>query len=439
MPGFIAGVTNPMFQQRDTWWDLLCVLDLPNNTGAVYGVDDKRDEIGGVGGGGASSGGSIGGASTKASGGGGGGGSGAGTGKEGEGESLFLQADRQFVTAVLSGVNAKLGEGWVRQQFVDYTNMLVGFAQDKGTLVNVSRLHDKAKRVYDANVYRMGVIEASSDYKALPAYPWKWLPAEAAEPDGKAGEGLSAACVPASEAAEEPSPLAAAASLSIAVPPLPADPASARASPSPSATPPATPHSKDIDFILLKSYIRKLQYESGIDAASLESIYKHLEAMLVSEGALQGALVLMPESMEGVLPLAAGVLHPSPSVKLYATIILSRMLEHKSTCGAVAMLNQVVVGAFERCKKRILDGSLPQEIHAMKRERTTSPSANDDILSTTLQSLSSFIQQTWMMAEDDGEGDGGSDDDEDGANSVLNTSSTVHPFSHTIDELDLIP
>jgi hypothetical protein len=29
VPGYIAGVTNPMFEAREEWWDLLCVLDLP--------------------------------------------------------------------------------------------------------------------------------------------------------------------------------------------------------------------------------------------------------------------------------------------------------------------------------------------------------------------------------------------------------------------------
>eukprot|EP01035_Chromulina_nebulosa_P019485 gene19485-25371_t len=38
VPGYIAGATNPMFQQKDTWWDLLCILDLPNNT-AILSYD----------------------------------------------------------------------------------------------------------------------------------------------------------------------------------------------------------------------------------------------------------------------------------------------------------------------------------------------------------------------------------------------------------------
>jgi len=41
---FVAGVTNPMFQQMDNQWDLLCVLDLPNETCQVMSADEKRIE-----------------------------------------------------------------------------------------------------------------------------------------------------------------------------------------------------------------------------------------------------------------------------------------------------------------------------------------------------------------------------------------------------------
>ena len=46
VPGYIAGVTNPMFQQHESWWDLLCVLDLPNSTGHIYSAEEKKWEDG---------------------------------------------------------------------------------------------------------------------------------------------------------------------------------------------------------------------------------------------------------------------------------------------------------------------------------------------------------------------------------------------------------
>ncbi|CAN0141396.1 unnamed protein product, partial [Discosporangium mesarthrocarpum] len=65
VPGFVAGVTNPMFEARAEWWDLLCQLDLPNGTGNVTTSDERssadpgrpRTSPGGGGGGPAVSGG----------------------------------------------------------------------------------------------------------------------------------------------------------------------------------------------------------------------------------------------------------------------------------------------------------------------------------------------------------------------------------------------
>ena len=43
--GYVAGVTNPLFQERFEWWDLLCSLDLVNGNGTVFTADEKRNEI----------------------------------------------------------------------------------------------------------------------------------------------------------------------------------------------------------------------------------------------------------------------------------------------------------------------------------------------------------------------------------------------------------
>lgn len=40
--GYIAGVTNPMFLERDSWWDLACVLDLSNGVGSVFSQEGKK-------------------------------------------------------------------------------------------------------------------------------------------------------------------------------------------------------------------------------------------------------------------------------------------------------------------------------------------------------------------------------------------------------------
>lgn len=44
--GYIAGVTNPMFQSRYEWWDLLVVLDLPSQNCRVFTPAERRVEDG---------------------------------------------------------------------------------------------------------------------------------------------------------------------------------------------------------------------------------------------------------------------------------------------------------------------------------------------------------------------------------------------------------
>jgi hypothetical protein len=42
--GYIAGVTNPMFQKMDSKWDLLVTLDLPNDTCTITTPEEKRND-----------------------------------------------------------------------------------------------------------------------------------------------------------------------------------------------------------------------------------------------------------------------------------------------------------------------------------------------------------------------------------------------------------
>lgn len=107
--GFIAGVTNPMFQQHDSWYDLLCILDLPNKKGTVQTAEERRAED----------------ALQK--------------GKQytppppsskATEESMHEGADLKFIQSVISGIDAKLGEEWVRLQFYEYTQTILSDAQD---------------------------------------------------------------------------------------------------------------------------------------------------------------------------------------------------------------------------------------------------------------------------------------------------------------------
>ena len=73
VPGYIAGVTNPMFQGKKEWWDVLCDLSCGNII--LNGVEfDECDTI-----------------------------------------------DRDFAVKVIQGVESQFSEEWVRAMFEDYT------------------------------------------------------------------------------------------------------------------------------------------------------------------------------------------------------------------------------------------------------------------------------------------------------------------------------
>ncbi|TMW57285.1 hypothetical protein Poli38472_003210 [Pythium oligandrum] len=73
-PGYIAGVTNPMFKSKRDWWDVLCDI---SSGEVVLSVAGERDE--------------------------------------------YEAADRAFVQEVLDGIHAGYSEEWVRCQFEEYT------------------------------------------------------------------------------------------------------------------------------------------------------------------------------------------------------------------------------------------------------------------------------------------------------------------------------
>jgi hypothetical protein len=162
VPGYISGVTNPMFQQHDTWWDLLCVLDLPHNSGTVLSAEEKRHD-------------DIGGRSDRSS-------LSAmnsnkhtphidGGGNEDEEGNSCLIMDEKFIAGVLSGIQSKLGEEWVRQQFVDYTNNILYLAQNMA-LLKSKRLSEKKRKIMEANSFRATILRKAPEFLLIPTNPW---------------------------------------------------------------------------------------------------------------------------------------------------------------------------------------------------------------------------------------------------------------------------
>eukprot|EP01039_Chlorochromonas_danica_P004229 gene4229-4646_t len=401
--GYIAGVTNPMFQQHDQWWDLLCVLDLPNSTAQVISADDRRAEDT------SSSSSSIkhasmGSASTSSSStrnntipSSGSNGQPSGTSKlnlVNHEDTPHYHLDMKFLAKVQSGIANNLPEDWVQQQFHDYTSAILNFAQDKGTLLNSSRLHEKAKKFYDGNLQRFEALKNCSILNDIPLHPWVWAKEDSVSEDVINEEGKEK--VPPSPTPSSPKrPPRFERGLSTS---------SNTSNPSDHYYNAHNSHG-NADFILLKSYVRKLQLESpenlnqpnnnqNINNTKVaETAFQHLERHLRSEKAIQGLLVLMPESQEGLLPLAAGLFHANPLIKLCTTVLLKRIQSFDSTRPAFQALNLMVQRAYERQKLRLENGSLEQEVDAMlsHRKSLNQQDINDIFLSTSAASGSSAL------------------------------------------------
>ncbi|GAA5968749.1 hypothetical protein JCM11641_000720 [Rhodosporidiobolus odoratus] len=136
--GFIAGVCNPAFADRPSWWDVLCNIEtgkitvskdlkspfsvssisLPGSLGGKGGTSTKGETAGWNGGG------SGGGADEFGNNGGSGGGGKEGGGGKDKGES----ADQAFMDEILHAIAAHYGESVIRARFTDYVSRFVRLA-----------------------------------------------------------------------------------------------------------------------------------------------------------------------------------------------------------------------------------------------------------------------------------------------------------------------
>lgn len=349
--GYIAGVTNPMFQQRESWWDLLCILDLPNNIGHVYSAEDKKPDIDSRGG--ISS-------STSSS-------NPSKLNISSAEEAQHFQADNKFILAVTSGINARIGEDWVRRQFHDYTMNIINYIQDKNALmiqnplipaslnpssfasnlssqagsnINTNKVDDRMKKFLDSNSLRMTLLEMTTEYQSMPSHLWVW----AANKENQSHTNWTKRLTESydlQESEQYQNDLA----------------------------------SNDFineDYLLMKSFLRKLQYETkAMSKGDVELIYQYLEKGLRSEASLQCLLVILPESQGGLLPLAMGLFHTSVVVKYYTMVILTRIKEFPSTNSAHYQLNPFILNSYERLFPTFEDGSLKQEAEVKHRQSLT--------------------------------------------------------------------
>ena len=307
VPGYISGVTNPMFQQHDSWWDLLCVLDLPHNSGTVLSAEEKRHD-------------DVGGRSDRSS-------LSAmnsnkhtqhmdGVGNDDEEGNTCGNMDEKFIAGVLSGIHSKLGEEWVRQQFVDYTNNILYLAQNM-SLLKSRRLSEKKRKLMEANSFRASILRKSPEFLLIPTNPWLLVKAKVEEADVIDAEKGDT----------------------------------------------------------LKYYIFRLQNEENIHPVfEAETIFYEL-SLLTTEASVQSLLTLLPESEGGLYPIAVGLLNPNPSVRLYAVRLLESIKKFPSTCPSLEGLNSMLSSAFARMQLKIESGSIESDIkvyNTRTKERSNS-------------------------------------------------------------------
>lgn len=346
--GFIAGVTNPMFQQRETWWDLLCVLDLPNNTAHVYSAEEKAAEDNKTRS--ANSNNSNNNNNSKLN-------------MSSVEEMPHYQADMKFIQTVISGINSRLGEEWVRQQFLDYTTNILNNTIDKGMFLNTAKLGEKAKKFIEMNLSRMSTLELSQEFQQMPSHLWVWGKDDAK--DANANTSQSSEGGPAAD--------------------------------------------EELDGIVLKTYVRKLKYEANLDSKQeTEEFFRFFEKNIRTEPAMQALLAMVPESQGGILSIAAGLFSPSPSIRYNTVLLLQRIASYPSTKSAMATLNSFMISAYERQLKKFNDGTLLKEVEEFKKhdENTKSEPTTDSGLqvvnnpvfenqrSTSIEAAASSIAET---------------------------------------------
>jgi hypothetical protein len=160
--GYVAGVTNPMFESHADWWDLLCQLDLPNGTGTVLTSEEKQamDDA---------------------------------KSKRPPpprppprvcADQLIYEEDAAFSQKLLAGVKASLSEQWVRSMLHDYTSSLINFAVD----VMAGESTPADLNLAASNRGRLDAMRGGTAITALrtAADPWKSIGLGTAEVGGPA-------------------------------------------------------------------------------------------------------------------------------------------------------------------------------------------------------------------------------------------------------------
>ena len=354
-----------MFLERDQWWDLACVLDLPNSTGSVYNPEErKRSEEN-----------SKGGMTTSVS-------NGALAARGGiygglanvggrllpfentEMIQLHIQdaADSRHINGVISVISNRVIEStvaeeeWVAERFLDYTSAIIEQIKD---LSGPSMVGPRLKKKGGAEILtaRVAALRISPEFLLIPLSPWSWISRTAPANTIKAVSSFESGT---NDAAH------------IELIKLNSNELSSSAS--------INGHdikSKDSSALELKlrSAIRRLL--SGVPAINAHTeapqIFSSVLEALQSEDSVQALLWHFPQSLGGLDTLGMGLLHPNPSVRLSAVGIIERVKKHPSTRIAVRLMNGALLGAFKKQLQLRDSGELAKSISKYGRNEKSDP------------------------------------------------------------------
>eukprot|EP00164_Ancoracysta_twista_P004242 GFYU01005716.1.p1 GENE.GFYU01005716.1~~GFYU01005716.1.p1 ORF type:complete len:710 (-),score=142.81 GFYU01005716.1:76-2205(-) len=128
--GYIAGVTNPVFEQQQSWWDVLCDLDngrvvqKSSVTGAKL-KDNEKEEV-----------------------------------------PRHMSADMELMNEVMNGIQAHYGEFWVRSLFRDSTQQVIDMTFNEEEFVDEASRH----QLYEINRDRIAAWQKTLSYDKYKLY-----------------------------------------------------------------------------------------------------------------------------------------------------------------------------------------------------------------------------------------------------------------------------
>jgi hypothetical protein len=143
---------------------------------------------------------------------------------------------------------------------------------------------------------------------------------------------------------------------------------------------PPLPSHIEAEGFTLKNYIVRLQSEASIPTAEVEIIFAEIVSALPNEESVQALVSLMPESMDGLHPIAGGLLSSSPRVRMSTVHILRKVQMYTSTNPAIKAMNGLLLTAFARQVGRLDDGSLQCELDKYEVKVPTQASSGPEAL-----------------------------------------------------------